>query len=201
MNLQAFFQQAQFMGGAADLSQLPPDEGAEVAFAGRSNSGKSSAINALTLRRSLARTSKSPGRTQQINFFQLDAENRLVDLPGYGYAKVAQAMKRRWQHTLSEYLQQRQCLKALVLVMDVRHPLTDYDQQMLAWCQSSNLAVLILLTKTDKLNQSERQKQLKLVNTHCTKYKNKIDVILFSATKKLGLNEARTIIAIKLGLN
>ncbi|MEZ5673031.1 MAG: ribosome biogenesis GTP-binding protein YihA/YsxC [Thiotrichaceae bacterium] len=136
MNL---YHQAQFLLSAPELKYLPEDVGFEIAFAGRSNSGKSSAINTIVEQKSLARTSKTPGRTQQLVLFSLDAQRRLVDLPGYGYAKVPLAVKLHWQKTLEQYLQTRQCLCGLVLMMDIRHPMTEFDQQMLAWCERMNM--------------------------------------------------------------
>ena len=148
------YQRATFILGAHNLSQLPPaDELIEVAFAGRSNSGKSSAINRITGQKSLARTSKTPGRTQQINYFKLDDQRYIVDLPGYGYAKVSDKVKRHWQHTLELYLRKRECLRGLVMMMDIRHPFTDYDCQMLEWCRHTGMPVHILLTKSDKLGR------------------------------------------------
>ncbi len=148
------FDQAAFITSAPNLQQCPPEEGAEVAFAGRSNAGKSSAINKLTGNGKLARTSKTPGRTQLLNFFSLGDERvRLVDLPGYGYAKVPLAVKQQWQLHLSEYLQHRTTLRGIVLLMDVRHPLQEFDRFMLEWSQKSQLPTHILLTKSDKLKR------------------------------------------------
>ncbi len=149
----AQLRQTQFEISAATLAQCPPEQGAEIAFAGRSNSGKSSAINTLVDHSGLARTSKTPGRTQLINFFRMDEQCKLVDLPGYGYAKVPEKMKLEWQAHMGEYLEQRQCLVGLILVMDVRHPLKEFDQMMLEWCQQQNLPVHILLSKSDKLKR------------------------------------------------
>ena len=147
------FAKAQFLLSAPTLSQCPDDTGCEVAFAGRSNAGKSSAINVLTRQGKLARTSKTPGRTQLINFFSLTEHCRLVDLPGYGYAKVPKAVKQRWDEHLAEYLQRRQSLRGLILLMDVRHPLQDFDRQMVLWADQSDMPVHILLTKADKLKR------------------------------------------------
>ena len=148
------FNRAAFMYSSPDLARCPPEAGREVAFAGRSNAGKSSAINALTGHNKLARVSKTPGRTQLINFFSLGGEDqRLVDLPGYGYAKVPLATKREWQTHLADYLQNRQCLAGLVLLMDVRHPFQDYDKALLDWGQSGDLALHVALTKADKLGR------------------------------------------------
>lgn len=147
------FTQARFVQSAPTLALCPPDYGAEVAFAGRSNAGKSSAINALVGSNKLARTSKTPGRTQLINFFTLDANRRLVDLPGYGFAKVPKSVKAGWDRNLAAYLQGRRSLKGLILLMDIRHPLQEYDWQMLRWAMAGDLPVHILLTKADKLNR------------------------------------------------
>src|SRR5262249_27555361 len=132
-----------FLVSAAKISQLPLDQGKEVAFAGRSNAGKSTAINAITANKHLAKASKTPGRTQTINLFQLDLTRRLVDLPGYGFAKVPPEMKKRWDHTLSEYLQTRTSLQGLFLIMDIRHPLQLYDQHMIAWTEEAKLPLHI----------------------------------------------------------
>ncbi|MED5467761.1 MAG: ribosome biogenesis GTP-binding protein YihA/YsxC, partial [Pseudomonadota bacterium] len=146
------FNSARFLISASKLDECPPDHGAEVAFAGRSNAGKSSALNAITANGKLARTSKTPGRTRLINFFSLNREHaRLVDLPGYGYAKVSRDMKDDWQQHLGHYLNDRRCLRGLVLVMDIRHPLTDFDQMMVEWCEHNHLPLMILATKADKL--------------------------------------------------
>ena len=143
-------QKAKFALSAAKVEQCPEDQGYEVAFAGRSNAGKSSALNTLT-HASLARTSKTPGRTQLLNFFSLDDERRLVDLPGYGYAKVPIPLKQHWQKHLEAYLGGRECLRGVILLMDVRHPMTDFDKMMLDWAKASGMPMHILLTKADKL--------------------------------------------------
>lgn len=185
------YRQATYLMGAQKLHQVPPDNGLEVAFAGRSNAGKSSAINTITDIKSLARTSKTPGRTQLINFFTLDPERRLVDLPGYGYAKVPEAIKRQWQHTLQEYLHQRQALQGLVLVMDVRHPLTEYDRVLLDWCQSARMAVHILLTKADKLKRGPANNALLQVRKTLKAQWPGSTVQLFSALNKTGVDQVR----------
>ena len=156
------FNTAKFLISAPSLQQCPPEQGAEIAFAGRSNAGKSSAINTLTQNKKLARTSKTPGCTQLINFFQLhnSPEFRLVDLPGYGYAKVSQAMKKNWQEHLSQYLHERQCLKGLILVMDIRHPLQEFDTMMIDWAVESEMPLHTLLTKSDKISRSAAQNTL-----------------------------------------
>jgi GTP-binding protein len=186
------YRSAHFTLSAAKLSQLPADEGVEIAFAGRSNAGKSSAINRLTGQRSLARTSKTPGRTQLINFFALDEERRLVDLPGYGYAKVAEEIKRRWQQTMEQYLSSRHSLRGLVLLMDVRHPLKEVDQQLLHWCWQVGMPVHVLLTKADKLKRGAAQNTLLQVRRELEAHSpaGLTSVQLFSALKGSGLDEA-----------
>jgi GTP-binding protein len=154
------FRNASYVLSAHELHQLPKDSGIEVAIAGRSNAGKSSAINALTDQKSLARTSKTPGRTQQIVIFDLDGERRITDLPGYGYAKVSRSLKEHWQAVMQDYFETRQCLKGVVLVMDIRHPLKPFDVQMLAWCDQTGVPCHVLLTKADKLKRGPAQSTL-----------------------------------------
>jgi len=185
------FQQASYWCSAHTISQLPADDGIEVAFAGRSNAGKSSAINAITNQSALARTSKTPGRTQQIIFFKLDAEHCLVDLPGYGFAKVPLTVKQHWQKVLERYLHTRRSLQGLVLMMDIRHPLTDFDQQMLTWCNLSNMPVHILLTKADKISHGKGKAVLQQVQKHLLTVSETMSVQLFSALKRIGIEEAR----------
>ncbi|MGB2042225.1 MAG: ribosome biogenesis GTP-binding protein YihA/YsxC [Porticoccaceae bacterium] len=191
------YQSAIFMTSAPSIRQCPEDSGREVAFAGRSNAGKSSAINTLTRNGRLARTSKTPGRTQLINFFQLAEGARLVDLPGYGYAKVPRAMKAEWDRHLAEYLQKRQSLTGLVLLMDIRHPLQDFDLQMLNWAAQAGLPVHILLTKADKLKRGPAQSAMLGVEKHlrdmdpgCTL----LSVQTFSSLKKQGLSELEALL-------
>lgn len=185
------FNHARFLTSAAKLSQLPPEEGIEVAFAGRSNAGKSTGLNAITGVKGLARSSKTPGRTQLINLFALDDQRRLVDLPGYGYAQVPEEVKLRWQQTLGQYLQQRGCLKGLMLFMDCRHPLKDLDVQMLEWAIFSQLQVHVLLTKADKLSRGACLAILKQVENALQKYGPAVSIQLFSATKLQGIDTAR----------
>lgn len=147
------FRQTCYLLSAHRLAQLPADEGIEVAIAGRSNAGKSSALNALTGQKSLARTSKTPGRTQQIVLFGVGAGRRIADLPGYGFAKVPRSLKEHWQVVMEAYFQQRRSLRGVVLVMDVRHPLRPFDEQMLGWCSAAQLPCHVVLTKTDKLKR------------------------------------------------
>lgn len=184
------YDSAAFIKSAAKLSQCPPDTGAEVAFAGRSNAGKSSAINTLTRQKKLARTSKTPGRTQLINFFGLSMPDRkLVDLPGYGFAKVPTAVKIEWQKHLDEYLRNRECLKGLVLLMDIRNPLTDFDWMMTEWCESAKLPLLILLTKADKLKRGAAQNTLLAVRKELSEQQSIAGVELFSSLKKTGVDK------------
>lgn len=183
------YRHAEFLTSASRLSQCPPDEGWEVAFAGRSNAGKSSAINSLTGNHKLARTSKTPGRTQLINFFSLTEAQRLVDLPGYGFAKVPQAVKREWTKTLETYLQRRQCLRGMILLMDVRHPLQPFDQQMLDWALAAAMPVHILLTKSDKLKKGPAKNTLLKLRGQLSSHADLVSVQLFSALKHTGHDE------------
>ncbi|MFP1727604.1 ribosome biogenesis GTP-binding protein YihA/YsxC [Lonsdalea quercina] len=185
------YQVTHFVTSAPDIRHLPADSGIEVAFAGRSNAGKSSALNTLTNQKSLARTSKTPGRTQLINLFEVVDGVRLVDLPGYGYAEVPEEMKRKWQRALGEYLQKRQCLQGLVVLMDIRHPLKDLDQQMLEWAVAAELPVLVLLTKADKLAQGARKAQLNMVREAILPLMGDIQVETFSSLKKSGVDKLR----------
>lgn len=178
-----------FVISAPDIRHLPNDTGIEVAFAGRSNAGKSSALNTLTQQKSLARTSKTPGRTQLINLFEVEEGVRLVDLPGYGYAEVPEAMKRKWQQALGEYLQKRECLKGLVVLMDIRHPLKDLDMQMVEWAVAMNVPVLVLLTKADKLASGAKKKQLMGVRQALAELEGDIEVENFSSLKKIGVDK------------
>jgi len=183
------YRRAEFMTSASKLSQCPPDEGWEVAFAGRSNAGKSSAINSLTGNRKLAKTSRTPGRTQLINFFALSATQRLVDLPGYGFAKVPLAVKREWTRQVENYLQHRQSLRGLILLMDVRHPMQPFDQQMLSWALEASMPVHILLTKADKLKRGPAGNILLKVRAELKPYQQLASVQLFSALKHSGHRE------------
>ena len=169
----------------------------EVAVAGRSNAGKSSAINIITGVRSLARVSKTPGRTREINFFRVDDRRRLVDLPGYGYARVPVAVRQAWQRLIESYFTQRQCLRGVVVVMDCRHPLTEFDRQMLAWCVHGHLPVHLLLTKADKLSRGAASAVLHQVRARLADEfsATSASVQLFSALKRTGVAEAREIFA------
>ncbi len=187
-----FYRQAHFQISAAKLNQAPDDSGFEVAFAGRSNAGKSSAINTLCQQKSLARTSKTPGRTQLLNFFKLDDERRLVDLPGYGFAKVKQSIKAQWQGALSDYLEQRQSLRGLVLMMDIRHPMRAFDCQMLEWNLHQGLQTHILLTKSDKLKRGAASTALLQVKRELEPLGDLVSLQLFSSLKKQGIDEAHS---------
>jgi len=181
---------ASFVTSAPDITKLPADTGIEVAFAGRSNAGKSSALNALTDQK-LARTSKTPGRTQLINTFELAGvdDMRLIDLPGYGFAKVPIEMKKKWQKSLGEYLQKRQSLKGIVILMDIRHPLKDLDRDLIDWAIGSDIPVLALLTKADKLKQGARKAQVLQVRRELSTLEGDITVHAFSSLKGTGLPE------------
>ena len=186
------FNSARFLVSASRLEECPVDDGTEVAFAGRSNAGKSSAINAITNNGKLARTSKTPGRTRLINFFSLNREHcRLVDLPGYGYARVSRDMKDDWQRHLGHYLNERRSLRGLILVMDIRHPLTEFDQMMVQWCDHNKLPLMILCTKADKLKFGQAKTTMmgigqKLDSVACLQH-----LVMFSATSGRGLDETR----------
>ncbi|WP_419832520.1 ribosome biogenesis GTP-binding protein YihA/YsxC [Endozoicomonas atrinae] len=182
------YRKASFYKSAAKLSQCPENEGREVAFAGRSNAGKSSALNALTGSNKLARTSKTPGRTQLINFFEVQEGVFLVDLPGYGYAKVPEAMKKEWQHHMTDYLERREALVGLVLLMDIRHPMKEFDQMMLNWSVSANLPLHILLTKADKLKQGAAKQVLNALRKDLSRFPQ-VSVQLFSSLKKSGVDQ------------
>ncbi len=181
------YAKAYFIQSAPTLAKCPPDEGIEIAFAGRSNAGKSSALNTLTQQKNLARTSKTPGRTQLINFFRVDDELKLVDLPGYGFAKVPLELKKKWQHHLAHYLEARQALVGLILLMDSRHPLTEYDEQMLNMAEAAGLRIHILLTKADKLKPSVATRTLQAVQNALEAGQLEATVQLFSATKRQGI--------------
>lgn len=189
-----YYHRACFLTSAAELSQAPPDVGMEVAFAGRSNAGKSSAINALCQKKALARTSRTPGRTQLLNFFALDPQRRIVDLPGYGYAKVAETVKRQWQRALADYLEQRQCLRGVVLLVDIRHPLKEFDQQMLGWSKEIDLPVQILLTKSDKLKRGAAASALQQAQRAIEEFGPAVGIQIFSAHKRQGIDQAHAVL-------
>lgn len=194
--IQIAFNSARFAQSASKLSNCPPDNGIEIAFAGRSNAGKSSAINVITQNKKLARTSKTPGRTQLLNFFNLNLPGvRLVDLPGYGFAKVSLDLKAEWGRHLDDYLRNRESLTALVLIMDIRKPLTPFDEMMLDWTHNRALPTLILLTKSDKLNFGPGKQTVLQVKKALSEHQSLVDVILFSSLKKSGIKETRELLS------
>ena len=196
------YSKAFFTQSAPSIRECPPETGAEVAFAGRSNAGKSSSINTLTGNHKLARTSKTPGRTQLINYFELSQNQRLVDLPGYGYAKVPLKMKQEWERNLSEYLRERRCLKGLILLMDVRHPMQEFDTMMLNWAIEAEMPVHILLTKADKLKKGPAQNTLLAVRKHLkdADVDDLVSAQLFSSLKKTGVDQLKAQLDIWLDL-
>ncbi|QEO56711.1 ribosome biogenesis GTP-binding protein YihA/YsxC [Francisella marina] len=187
------YTKAKYIMGAAKVSQLPEDNGIEVAFAGRSNAGKSSALNTLTDQKGLARVSKTPGRTQLINLFDLGDNKRLVDLPGYGYAKVSEAIKRQWQSEMESYLTSRKCLGGIVLLVDSRHNLKEFDSLMIEMAISFDLNLHILLTKADKLNNKERAQANRMIESFLKTFirTDKISYQLFSSLSKMGLDKLK----------
>ncbi len=185
------YQHTHFITSAPDIRHLPEDQGIEIAFAGRSNAGKSSSLNRLTNQRSLAKTSKTPGRTQLINLFKVRDNCHIVDLPGYGFAQVPLEMKKKWQKSLGEYLQKRECLKGLVVLMDIRHPLKELDQQLVYWAVDCDIPVLALLTKADKLKSGARKAQLTKVREASLSFGGNVQVELFSSLKGIGVDKLR----------
>jgi GTP-binding protein len=183
------YHQAKFINSSPHLKDTPPDQGMEVAFAGRSNAGKSSAINTLTRQNGLARISKTPGRTQMLNFFEINERQRFVDLPGYGYAKVPLAVKKKWHELMETYLTGRKSLCGIILVMDVRHPLTEFDWQMIEWCEHTGLPLHMMLTKADKLNYGAAKNTLLQVQKELKDNSFPLTIQLFSALKKTGIDE------------
>lgn len=185
------FQQVQFLKSAGSLQDFPEDTGAEVAFCGRSNAGKSSAINAICRQKNLARTSKTPGRTQLINFFKLDGDTRLIDLPGYGYAKAPAHVQHQWQGLMESYLVHRHALCGLILLMDIRHPLTEIDWTMIHWSKHYKLALHILLTKADKVNRNAMAKSLTQVTSKLEQHGLHAGTQIFSATQRIGIAQVQ----------
>lgn len=183
------YQKTYFLLSAADVKQLPPDEGMEVAMVGRSNAGKSSVLNRITQSKGLARVSKTPGRTQMINMFVIDDKRRIADLPGYGFARAPEAAKKKWEKTVDTYICARKCLRGMILVMDIRHPFKELDLQLLEYCEHNAIPVHILLNKADKFSKGavaallpKLKKQLKPYSTHIT-------MQVFSALKGQGIDE------------
>jgi GTP-binding protein len=194
------FHQAHFLLSAAATAQLPADAVAEVAFAGRSNAGKSSAMNALCRQRQLARVSKTPGRTQLLNLFTVPAGGRLVDLPGYGFAQVPLAVRRNWGELVGGYVEGRGNLRGLIVLMDIRHPLTTLDLQMLSWCRARALPCHVLLTKSDKLSRGAAAATLLKVRKELAADGGPVTVQVFSALTVTGVEEARAVVAGWLGI-
>lgn len=182
------FHNAEFLKSAAAPADFPPEMGGEIAVIGRSNSGKSSVLNVLTQQKKLARVSKTPGRTQLLNFFTIDTKHRLVDLPGYGFAQVAKQQQQQWEALIQHYLEHRECLRGLMLIMDIRHPLKTSDQQMLAWAEEANLRTHILLNKSDKLKRNGIGQALQTVR-NAIKPVDYFSVQTFSALKRDGVSE------------
>ena len=180
-----------YLHSAHRLAQLPADTGREAVFAGRSNAGKSSVINTLAGQKGLARTSRQPGRTRQINFFAVDDNTRLVDLPGYGYARAPGALRQHWGQLINAYLERRRCLAGLILIVDIRRCLTEPDRQMLDWCENKNLPAHILLNKSDKLSRSAARQALATVAQDLG---GNAGAQLFSAAKKQGVDELRRVL-------
>lgn len=203
MSSQNPYKNAEFIQSAPDLSRCPQGDGIEVAFAGRSNAGKSSAINTLTGNKKLARTSKTPGRTQLINYFKIDEQRSLVDLPGYGYAKVPIKMKREWDRNLSQYLQERKHLRGLILLMDIRHPMQEFDTMMLNWAVEAEMPVHILLTKADKLKKGPAKNTLLAINKSLIEAKvdDLVSAQLFSSLKGEGIKQLIGVLDQMLSLN
>ncbi|WP_070970874.1 ribosome biogenesis GTP-binding protein YihA/YsxC [Vibrio sonorensis] len=191
MSVKISYQNTHFITSAPDIRHLPEDEGIEIAFAGRSNAGKSSSLNRLTNQKSLAKTSKTPGRTQLINLFKVADGCHIVDLPGYGFAQVPLEMKKKWQKSLGEYLQKRQCLKGLVVLMDIRHPMKDLDQQLIYWAVDSGIPVQVLLTKADKLKSGARKAQVLKIKEEALAFGGDVKVDAFSSLKGLGVDALR----------
>lgn len=189
------YQKASYLASASRLDNAPADQGLEVAFAGRSNAGKSSAINTITHQKNLARVSKTPGRTQLLNFFRLDDERRLVDLPGYGYAKVPEGMHKSWGAMIESYLSRREALQGVFLIMDIRHPLTEFDDRMIEWCQHYELPIHITLTKSDKLSRgAAHEVLLKVIKILEARSAQPVSVQIFSALKRVGIDQAHAVL-------
>ena len=185
-----YFNNAKFIGSYPSTEDLPVDQGSEIAFCGRSNCGKSSILNALTNNKKLAKTSKTPGRTQSINVFEIKSNSdfKIIDLPGYGYAKVSKKMRASWGQEIEKYLMTRQCLNALCIIMDIRHPFKDDDESLIDWCESKDLPMILLLNKADKLSKSQVAQTVLNATKELNKLSTEHFVIPVSATKKTGIN-------------
>lgn len=191
MSAKIHYQNTHFITSAPDIRHLPEDNGIEIAFAGRSNAGKSSSLNRLTNQNNLAKTSKTPGRTQLINLFKVADKCHIVDLPGYGFAQVPLELKNKWQKSLGEYLQKRESLKGLVVLMDIRHPMKDLDQQLIIWAVECNIPVQVLLTKADKLKSGARKAQLLKIREDSTHFGGDVSIDLFSSLSGIGVDTLR----------
>ena len=185
-----YFNNAKFIGSYPSTEDLPVDQGSEIAFCGRSNCGKSSILNALTNNKKLAKTSKTPGRTQSINVFEIKSNSdfKIIDLPGYGYAKVSKKMRASWGQEIEKYLMTRQCLNALCIIMHIRHPFKEDDKSLIDWCESKDLPMILLLNKADKLSKSQIDKTVLNATKELNKLSTEHFVIPVSATKKTGIN-------------
>lgn len=192
--MNTYYQQAKFMQSATTARTLPPEFGFEVAFAGRSNSGKSSTINRICMQKSLARTSKTPGRTQLINFFELTKGRAIVDLPGYGYAKVPDNVKKRWARFIESYLTTRMTLCGLVIIMDIRHPMKTQDESMLSWAANRNMPAHVILNKSDKLKRGAAKNTLFKVRNQLKSMEGDFSVQMFSALKNEGVADAKQVL-------
>ncbi|MEM7703990.1 MAG: ribosome biogenesis GTP-binding protein YihA/YsxC [Pseudomonadota bacterium] len=193
------FRAARYGLNAHRVNQLPDDSGGEVAFAGRSNAGKSTVINAMTDQKSLARTSKTPGRTQHMVVFELDGGQRLIDLPGYGYAKVSQKLREHWDQELDRYFRSRRSLRGLILIMDIRHPLKPFDLQFLKWCQRVELPCHVLLNKADKLKRGPANAVLLKVRADLKKHKLRATCQTFSGHTRAGIEQTYEVLEDWLG--
>ena len=184
-----YFNNAKFIGSYPSTKDLPVDQGSEIAFCGRSNCGKSSILNALTNNKKLAKTGKTPGRTQSINVFEIksNSEFKIIDLPGYGYAKVSKKMRASWGQEIEKYLMTRQCLKALCIIMDIRHPLKQDDESLIDWCESKDLPMIILLNKADKLSKTQIAQTVLKATEELNRLSTKHFIIPVSATKMTGI--------------
>lgn len=192
--MSSHYQKAYFLLSVADIKQLPEDQGVEIALAGRSNAGKSSVLNRITQQRGLARVSKTPGRTQLINIFAIDDRRRLVDLPGYGYAKAPLGAKQKWQGTIDTYLSVRTSLRGLILIMDIRHPLTSLDRHLLIYAAHRQLPVHIVLNKSDKLSKNAVFTTLQQVESALTDLPNSVTLQSFSALKGTGVKDLHLVL-------
>ena len=186
-----YFHNAAFIGSYPTSADLPKDEGSEIAFCGRSNCGKSSVLNALTNNKKLAKTSKTPGRTQAINVFEIRSEKnfKIIDLPGYGYAKVSKKMRSAWGQEIEEYLTSRECLKALCIIMDIRHPFKEDDLNLIDWCENRALPMILLLNKSDKLSKNKVSQAVMNAKKILGSLSIKRYVIATSATNKTGIED------------